>query len=37
MKATLQFLDHGTRGFYLMVVGETADIQVGDTLFTAEP
>ena len=33
MKATLQFLDKGTRGFYLLLAGKTADIQVGDKLF----
>jgi hypothetical protein len=37
MKATLQFLDQGTRGFYLILAGETAEIHVGDTLFIAEP
>ena len=35
MKATLQFLDKGTRGFYVVFQGETADITVGDKLFTA--
>ncbi len=33
MKATLQFLDEGMRGFYVVFQGETADIQVGDKLF----
>jgi hypothetical protein len=35
MKATLQFLDNGTRGFYLLLAGETAvTIHLGDRLFT---
>jgi hypothetical protein len=33
MKATLQFLDNGTRGFYATLAGETAEIQVGDWVF----
>jgi hypothetical protein len=33
MKATLQFLDNGMRGFYALLQGETAEIQVGDRLF----
>ena len=33
MKATLQFLDNGTRGFYTLLQGETADILLGDRLF----
>jgi hypothetical protein len=33
MKATLQFLDNGTRGFYATLAGKTADIQVGDRVF----
>lgn len=33
MKATLQFLDNGTRGFYLLLDGATADIHLGDRLF----
>lgn len=33
MKATLQFLDNGTRGFYALLAGKTAEIQVGDRLF----
>ena len=34
MKATLQFLDNGMRGFYALLAGETAEIQVGDRLFS---
>ena len=33
LKATLQFLDNGTRGFYCQVVGQSAMIQVGDAVF----
>ncbi|MDQ3250589.1 MAG: hypothetical protein M3Q45_15460 [Chloroflexota bacterium] len=33
LKATLQFLDGGMRGFYCQLTGEPAVIQVGDTLF----
>jgi hypothetical protein len=36
MKATLQFLDNGMRGFYATLVGETAEIQVGDRVFIGE-
>ena len=34
MKDTLQFLGNGTRGFYALFAGETADIQIGDKLLT---
>ncbi len=33
MKATLQFLDGGMRGFYCQAAGEPAVVQVGDGLF----
>jgi hypothetical protein len=36
IKATLQFLDNGTRGFYATLAGETANIQVGDRLFVGK-
>lgn len=35
LKATLQFLDDGMRGFYCQVVEQSAIIQVGDTVFFA--
>lgn len=34
LKATLQFLDHGTRGFYCQFSGETpATIALGDRVY----
>ncbi len=33
LKATLQFLDGGTRGFYCQQTGKPVVIQVGDTMF----
>jgi hypothetical protein len=39
MKATLQFLDDGRRGFYARVVGAPAEaiVQGGDGLFVSDP
>jgi hypothetical protein len=33
MKATLQFLSDGTRGFYMRIAAETAFVQAGDTVW----
>ena len=36
MKATLQFLSDGTRGFYMRIATDTAFIQAGDTVWGIE-
>ncbi len=33
LKATLQFLHHGMRGYYAVLVGETGDVRPGDLVF----
>lgn len=33
LKATLQFLHHGTRGYYAVLDGQTGAVQPGDVLF----
>lgn len=35
MKATLQFLSNGTRGFYMRIAADTAYVQAGDTVWVS--